>query len=449
MSRCYTLQCEKRKGECIGMKTPVAAYKLSRYNNIMWDSGHAYLWNSFSNALLRLDADALLFIDRYDGQDQSDNMYFDLLRRNQCIVPADLNELNQVLFDEKAAIMNPHQKVLHFTLALGLGCNYDCVYCFEKHRESHAGMTPEIQDLTADYILRLAEENPSLEHLMIRWFGGEPLLYMDAITRISERLIPWCEEHHIHYYAEIITNGRFLTLETAQRLRQYRIQFVQLAVDGMPEYYMAQKRTAKGDFEATVDNIVQAADILPIQVRINIADQYQEAFALAKYLLIDRKLDGKIQIRVAHVRNFDQSSSEEELARHTRFLDFELEFMKLFDPDGPYSPKSLSFPVPRRQPANCYKICSSNFSIGPEGELYRCEHHLGRPELAVGSITGGLRYPDEEIHSVCFTHPQKCLDCTVLPVCLSGCLFYPNLAMSCERYREERFQLLLRSCRSS
>ena len=63
------------------MNTPSVTYKLSRYNNVMFDMGKAYLWNSFSNALLRLDADALLFLDRYDGQDHSGNMYYDLFKK--------------------------------------------------------------------------------------------------------------------------------------------------------------------------------------------------------------------------------------------------------------------------------------------------------------------------------------------------------------------------------
>lgn len=431
------------------MNTPTAVYKVSRYNNIMHHEGQIYLWNSFSNALLHLDADALLFLDRYDGQECSGDFYFDLFFRNRCIVPKDLDERNQVLYEEKRAILDPHQKVFHLTIAPGLGCNYDCVYCFEKHRHSHGGMNVRTQDQTADFIIRLAEENPSLEYLMIRWFGGEPLLYMDAIRRISERLIPWCEAHHIRYYAEIITNGRFLTPDHAVALRRLKVSFVQLSLDGMPERYMEQKRADREDFDATVDNIVQAAEILPIQVRINVSDQYQDALDLTKYLLTDRALDEKIQIRLAHVRSYDEAASPEETKRHLRFMDFELEYLKLFGNGGPYSIKSLSIPVPRRQPANCYKICSSNYCIGPEGALYRCEHHLGREEMAVGSIGGGLRFPDHELRQICLAHPQKCLDCTILPVCLGGCLYYPDLAMSCEKYKEERFQLLLKSCQNS
>ena len=423
-------------------------YKLSRYNNIMWHGEQAYLWNSFSNALLKLDAEALMFLERYEGTDMSGNIYFDIFLRNGCLVAANLDELNKVLREEKQAIHNPYQKVLHLTIAPGLGCNYNCVYCFEKDRASHVGMSSDMQEKTAAFILWLAENNPNLEYLMIRWFGGEPLLYMDAIKKISERLIPWCEEHNIRYYAEIITNGRFLTKENAILLRQCRIQFGQIAVDGMTDYYIAQKRAKKEDFDATVDNIALAADILPIQVRINLTDNFEEALALTRYLLIDRKLDRKIKMRLAHVRFYDHAASEKEIERHIRFMDYEREYIKLFGKAGPYSSQSLSLPFPRRQPANCYKICGLNFCIGPEGELYRCEHWLGRKELSSGNIQS-FQLPEHEIQSINFNRPKKCLSCSILPVCLSGCLVYPNLALACDQYKEERFQLLLRNCKSS
>ena len=263
-------------------------YKKSFYNNVMWHEGEAYLWNTLSGALLRLDADALLFLEKYDGTDQTGNEYYDLFRKNGCIVPGDLNEINQVLLQEKTAILNPNQPVLHFTVAPGLGCNYDCVYCFEKHMESRLSMTEKTQQDTVDYILRLAEGNPSLKYLMIRWFGGEPLLYMDSICRMSGRLMAWCDAHHVQYYAEMITNGRFLTAENAEKLKKVHVQYVQLALDGMPEQYMRLKRASREDFDAVIENIAASAGILPIHVRVNVTDHYEDVLALTHYLLKEK-----------------------------------------------------------------------------------------------------------------------------------------------------------------
>lgn len=417
-------------------------YKLSRYNNIFTRGKNTYLWNTLSDALLHMDKEALSFYDTFDGLDHSGEMYFDILKRNRCIVCYDHNELNQVLKDEKISILSPNQEVLHLTIAPGLGCNYKCVYCFEKHRKIPEAMTVETQEKLAGYIIDLAKNNPCLKYVMIRWFGGEPLLYTDAITHISDLIIPYFDQEGIEYYSEIITNGRFLSVENANLLKKCRIKHVQLPIDGMPEYYMSQKRASLSDFEKTVQNVIDTCDILPINIRINISENKKDALDLTSFLLDEKKLDGKIKINISHIRNYDNSECEQEVSAHKSFIDFENRFLNEFLNIKKYSPHSLSVSIPKRRPANCYCICSKNHVIGPRGELYRCEHHLGRNEYSVGNIIDGENNNDVEMKFINYTHPEKCLKCTVFPMCLSGCLNY-KLSMACDEYKEHLFDLLL------
>ncbi len=417
-------------------------YKLSEYNNLFTRGEHTYLWNTFSDALLNMDEDALSFVRSFDGCDHSGEFYFDVLKKNRCIVPCGLNELNQVLKEEKISILSPNQKVLHLTIAPGLGCNYNCVYCFEKHRDISEAMSVETQEELARYIISLAKNNPALEYVMIRWFGGEPLLYMDAVTHISDLIIPYFDSVNIKYYAEIVTNGRFLSTENAHKLKACRVSHVQLPIDGMPEYYMSQKKASADDFEKTVQNVIAACDILPIHIRINIADNKKDALELTRFLLDEKKLDGKVKINIAHVRNYDCPYCDHESESHRNFIAFEKIFLEEFLHGNKYSLKSLSISIPKRRPANCYCICAKNHVIGPKGELYRCEHHLGRKEYCVGSISDGEYHNDIDMKFIHYKHPEKCLQCTVFPMCLSGCLNY-NLSMACDEYKEHLFDLLL------
>ena len=71
------------------------------------------------------------------------------------------------------------------TICPTMGCNFDCPYCFENHFPGV--MTESVQDDVAGLAGRMLDE-VGAEKLLVIWFGGEPLLAVDVIARLSERL---------------------------------------------------------------------------------------------------------------------------------------------------------------------------------------------------------------------------------------------------------------------
>lgn len=413
-------------------------YKLSRYNVTFTRDGNDYLWNTFTGALIKLDQEGKDYLAGFDPLDNS-HRFFKPLFDAGCIVDERYNELGKILIDEKAVMLNTTPVSMHFTIAPGLGCNYNCVYCFEKDRISHKKMSEESRDEVCEYIIKLAESNPFLKHIGIRWFGGEPLLYKESIDYISKKIIGYCENHGLEYGAGIVTNGRLLDEDTARMLARNKVSYVQLAMDGMRDYYARQKGTTVNDFDKTVDNIVKCAYIVPITVRINIADSLNEGLKLTEYLLKEKGLDGKIKIYVAHIRDYQEKCMPIEEKSHSNFLVLEGEYIKLFGETGKYSKASLFYLAPQRRPTTCMSVCSNNFCIGPEGEFYRCEHHFGNPDYIVGNIKEGRFYSALEVEYVKHNHPRKCEDCNMFPVCLGGCMNDSRggeVALSCEGFKE-------------
>ena len=49
-------------------------------------------------------------------------------------------------------------------------------------------MSDDTQNLVCQYIFHQILKNKNLKQLTVRWFGGEPLLHMDAIQYISCQL---------------------------------------------------------------------------------------------------------------------------------------------------------------------------------------------------------------------------------------------------------------------
>ena len=59
--------------------------------------------------------------------------------------------------------------------------------------------------------------------------------------------------------------------------------------------------------------------------------------------------------------------------------------------------------------------------IGPNGELYKCEHHVGRKDCVVGTCKDGRFYSDVEMNFVSGKVEDRCKMCKYLPLCFGGC----------------------------
>lgn len=425
----------------------MSSYKLSRYNVLFKRNEQSFLWNTLTGALIQVDQGGIDYLDKFsDSETDQEHPYFKVLLKNGCIVDAQYDELGKVLIDEKQTMLESYPYGMHYTIAPGLGCNYHCVYCFEKDRTSYKAMTEAVRDEVINFIIQQAEDNKNLGQLGITWFGGEPLLYLDTIADISKELIRYCDERKILYSAGIVTNGRYLTKEVAKALVQNKVSYVQLAIDGMATQYALSKGADENDFYQTVENLVSSAEIIPITVRINVQEEIDEAVRLTDYLLKDKHLDGKIKIYIAHIRNYDSVNMKENQIRHKKFLENEKRYMALFGKNKPYSIESLAYIKPKRRCTTCLSVCGSNYCIGPEGEFYRCEHFFGNKDCIVGSVKEGRYYSKQEVNYIQFKHLNKCEACKLFPVCLGGCMndaMNGETAIDCKTFTERMFDYIL------
>lgn len=422
-------------------------YNLSKYNVIFNRGNNMYLWNTFSGTLIGLTDEGLNYISNFNEHSDIYSDYFKLLYSNGCIVNMELDELGRVLYDEQVITFEQYPSRIYYTIAPGLGCNYNCKYCFENHRESFDKMTNEMQDAIINYIKNQVIKNKNLERISITWFGGEPLLYADIIDYMSSKLIEFCDSNGIQYYSGIISNGRFLTKENTKMLKKNRIGHVQISIDGLKDYYIIQKQATSFDFEQTISNIVDASNYLPIAVRINVGDSIDSAIALTEYLLKGRGLDGKIKIYIAHTRNYDNSyTASEEQSAHGKFLDMEAQYISLFGKGGIYSKKSFEYRIPRRRGASCLSSCCTNSCIGPKGEFYQCEHHYGIKQHIIGSIKDGFYNGENKRKYLQFNHHKKCLHCQFFPICLGGCIddrVNNRKMINCNKYKKRLIDLIM------
>lgn len=158
------------------------------------------------------------------------------------------------------------------TLCPTMNCNFDCPYCFERHRPGK--MSQAVQDDVVALAERMMDFSGG-KRLFITWFGGEPLLAADVIESLSERLIALAEKRGAEYSAGIITNGYLLTQKNADMLARCRVRNCQVTIDGMGATHDATRHLAGGG--ATFGRIVENLRTVKMPFRINIRQNVQES----------------------------------------------------------------------------------------------------------------------------------------------------------------------------
>ena len=421
------------------MKLAQYKYKLSKYNVFYQNGDIQYMWNTYSNALIQLEESGQKYIQTFSGIDDESNE-FKMLKDNGFIVYQQLDEFGRICVEEKLAMYNDNPDNLSFVIAPGTGCNYSCSYCFEASADKASVMTPEIANEVAEFICNQLKDKPNATELHIRWFGGEPLLYVNTIEIISQKVIKYAQHNNIKYSASILTNGRFLDEATLVKLQNLCIERLQITVDGTRDVYIKSKGASQEDFDCVMDNICNSATKIKTVVRLNIPNNdADKAIAISDYLLSERKLLGKIRVYFAYVCNFllPQDPSKEAYKNYTQnYFLWESHMLKH------YSIARTKFLSLTKATTNCGLIKVSNICIGPNGEFYKCEHSFGIDSMIIGNIWQGRFFNlAERAYYTMVDDPIKikCSQCEYLPVCMGGCAndhITGFVCFDCENYKQ-------------
>jgi uncharacterized protein len=310
---------------------------------------------------------------------------------------------------------------LGVNLLTTLDCNLKCPYCFEGGVQAiHKGMsmTRETEEATVRYIDKSATGKKDVH---INWFGGEPLLDIEAIMRMSSQLIPAFDKAGIKHNAVLITNGTLLSQAVVDRLCECKVSTAQVTVD-IPK---ATKRDKRGldTLEDVLDKVSAAADKLKVFVRINLTQDDEIEFDQLYQGLIRRNLQKRLKsINIAHVFVPENGRSGCSLSRFPYQSYVEVERRERT------KAKVLGIPMSTYLPSatlsTCAATCDSSMSIGPDGLLYKCVEDVGWVERAYGSV---FREKDLMFKNLLpwltydWFQYEMCRECPVLPQCAGGC----------------------------
>lgn len=393
-------------------------FNYSYYNNVLKeDDDFVYLYNSYSGALCKLEKEIhnLILNNVLDDNDKCE--YFDTLFAQGLIKPIGLNEYNKIVLTERTTVLTNQSGSISYVIAPTLACNLNCDYCFEGEYRTNKIISDEKLIAVADYILK--RTSPDIQEIRVGWFGGEPLVAFNQIVKFSEYLIPKLKEKNINYYSSMISNGVLLTKERAKILAEKcSLKKVQLTIDGTKEIYCARKRATAKQFDDLFENIKAALEFLKISIRLNCdANNYDNLKIVMEQLLT--RCDNNKNLSVYLAKLVDYSGcGEEQFLSQKEFDAKRIEFDKYVCglQKKPYKPQILKS---RKSFCGLFKL--RNQVIGPDGELYKCEHHVGQKDKVIGDIVYGLNYSDFLMKFIANEPLEKCKTCKIFPVCLGGC----------------------------
>ncbi|XOF32328.1 MAG: radical SAM protein [Candidatus Electrothrix sp. YB6] len=345
-----------------------------------------------------------------------------LLKKNGFIVE---NE-----FDEKGWVEQIHQTARLGSDAFGLGialtlaCNFRCVYCYEKHIDVH------ISNELCSSINKFVSRNIiGKKRFRVAWFGGEPLLQTRLIEKFSNFFITQCDIENVKYSARIATNGYLLSRGTAEMLRRYHVDEIQITIDGPPEIHDERRFRTGGfpSFSRILNNIEKNCELFErVIVRINIDEHNRHSIPtlLEKYLY---------PLRNNIVLNFREALPPDDIYKMEPLTTLPDDYWNLEKDLGRLS-DSLGFTVARGYALPCTSFCmgyqKNSFMIDPFGHIHRCTKYLGVKDERYGELSDhGEIIVNKTGSQASWDNwspfkDNECISCKELPLCMGGCLLY-------------------------
>lgn len=403
--------------------------KASQYNHFFpVAGGEVFLaYNSFTGSLAEIEKEHYprvrdLLDDPASAQTDQDHEFLQCLQDGGFMVADAIDQ--RAMLRTTAKNSRLEGAVLTLTIAPTFACNFACDYCFQH--ESAAMMNHEVQDA----LIRFAERQlVRSEGLRICWFGGEPTLCFPMIERLQTRLLELAARRRAQIVpGTIITNGYLLDAAMARRLKELAIPIAQVTIDGPEAIHDRRRklRNGKGTFRRIIENLGEAAEILSINVRINVDRGNIESAYEVMELLQREGILPKVKVHFAQVTSGGDTCAN---IRDRCYTDLEFSNIQaaLYRRLLELGIDRVEYPQALGGGGFCGALADSYYSIAPNGLIFRCWEELSTdPANSVGDIfstppTDTQRANLQSYRSFDPFKFSECFECNVLPLCGGGC----------------------------
>lgn len=379
--------------------------KVSTFNYIQKDKNGYLVYNTLYNTLVRLTP---LEYEKLLGKKKAGRELRKTFIKHGLLIAKELDELK--IYNRwsilQRRIDRPYVSV---NVATTLKCNARCYYCYEKGVR-HSDFRERQLPLLVKFLKSQVRENDTLA---LNWFGGEPLMNKKVLNFVSNEL----KKSGISFYSYVITNGSLLNKRMVDTdFVRWNVKDVQITLDGLQETYEKRKAYAekkRNIFSRILQKIeLVAASGVRVHIRLNVDKRNKkEILALTELLYTRYGQFKEVTWYPAFLTGIGDDLTEEE----------KISFIKdMFDITQNPAKMNIGrrlYSIPKSRA--CMRNDPKSFSIDVFGNVYSCEHLVGRKELAMGKLSAfdnekNLCRADVDLRN-------ECNQCVFLPKCMGGC----------------------------
>lgn len=360
----------------------------------------------------------LSYLKIYSKEDYDSYMNGDTNKFDKFIVDDDIDEF-KIVHDKQMEYINKKKDYVRITILPTTKCNARCAFCYENGEKRFDMDDKTIED-TISFIKNISKD---VSKIRIYWFGGEPFVDMDAMYKISEELIKYCDDNNKSYKASVATNLSLINESNYLKIiNDLRIDKIEFAFDGVRDKHNKIKNYQDKSFDAFNHNINMLSKLLDqgivIQLRLNCdMDNFKELEDLMDELMNKfGKYDNFIPYfaMIFKTKFYDNGK----LIDSSNLSKYKLKIIEIMNK---YSDKGMEmFPL-SRSINNCYGSNPSSIVIAPDGTLTKCQGCVFNKKQIIGNVSSGIDKNEAYYKWINDFLPSECKTCSLYPNCLGGC----------------------------
>ena len=221
----------------------------------------------------------------------------------------------------------------------------------------------------------------------------------------------------INFASYIITNGSLINKTMVTRkYKKWKVRDVQITLDGKAETYANRKNyqpQIKDVFDKILTNIeLLAQNMIRVHIRLNVDRENMEEILAVQSMLDERFCDFEdVTYYPAFLTGVGLDLTENE----------KLEFLRRMIAQC-HDPKNMNmarrfFSMPKYHP--CMRNDMRSFSVDTNGNIYACEHFVGRKEYSFSTLSNYDESFNADRYKLRIA--ATCKSCVFLPKCMGGC----------------------------